>query len=83
MKNKALEKLLSRRQFDVTKLAAQIFGGRAHVTQVLLGTRSGKATWPKLEKVLTPQEFEVAKAFADAEQDKREQQGKSVGAFPI
>lgn len=82
MKNRALEKLLSARNFDVKKLADQIFSSRSHVTQVLLGARKGDATWPKLERVMEPAEFKVAKEFADAARKKREQAGKSVGAFP-
>lgn len=82
MKNVALQKLLCRRQFDVSKLAAQIYSGRAHLTQVLLGQRIGARTWWKLEKVLTPEEYKVAKEYADAEIAKREKKGMAVGAFP-
>ena len=81
MKNRSLEKLLLLRSFDVTKVAEQIFGGRGHVTRVLLGMRVGTRTWPKLKKVLTPEEYRVAKEYADAEWVKREKEGKAVGRF--
>jgi hypothetical protein len=83
MKNRVLQKLLSRRQFDVSKLADQIFAGRAHVTQVLLGQRRGANTWPKLKRVMTDQEYAAAKKFADGELALREKKGLPDGGFPM
>lgn len=83
MKNRALQKLLCKRQFDVTKLAAQIFTGRCHLVQVLRGQRVGRRTWAKLEEVLKPEEYKVAKEYADTERAAREKEGKTVGTFPV
>lgn len=65
-KNKRLHELLAKRDMNIEKLADQIFSGRSHLVQVLLGQRRGTFTWTKLEKVLEPAEYKAAKDFADA-----------------
>jgi hypothetical protein len=48
---------LRARGSSVSAIAKEIFCGRSHVTQVINGTRSGRHTWPKLERVLRPDEL--------------------------
>jgi len=82
MRNQALQKLLWRRKFTVEKLAEQIFSSRSHVTQVLLGQRRGANTWSKLKRVMTDDEYVLAKDYADAELKNREKTGQYDGRFP-
>jgi hypothetical protein len=83
MKNRTLQKLLTKRSLDVGKLADQIFSSRSHVTQVLLGQRRGANTWAKLKRVMTEEEYKSAKNYADGELKQREKSGKYNGAFPV
>ena len=41
----------------VEKLAEKLYSNRAHLTQVLNGTRPGGQTWRKLARVLTTDEL--------------------------
>ena len=66
MKNKALSRLLSRRNMNVGLLADQILSQRVPLTLVLLGARKGGVTWEKLGRVLAPDELKAAKEFADS-----------------
>jgi hypothetical protein len=53
----AFHRKLRARGTSITQIAAQIYCGRSHVTQVLNGSRPGAHTWPKLERVLTTAEL--------------------------
>lgn len=65
MINPEFHKLIGQRQLTVCKLAKLATCGRAHLVQVLVGTRQGKYTWDRLARVLTHEEYELAKTFAD------------------
>lgn len=54
-----LHRKLKARGTSVGKVADQIFCGRSHVSQVIAGTRAGRHTWPKLERVLTAEELAI------------------------
>lgn len=47
-------------------LAKMLNCGRASLNLVLIGERTGKPTWRKLESILTVEEFKAAKEFSDS-----------------
>jgi len=64
MLNREFNRLLGQRGLDVTKVADLVLSGRAHLTQVLGGTRAGTHTWKRLARVLTKDEYDLAYGFA-------------------
>jgi predicted transcriptional regulator len=64
MTNKILAGMWALRKMNVGLIADQIFSARTAVSQVLSGKRSGKQTWKKLRRVLTEEEYVIAREFA-------------------
>lgn len=64
MLNPEFNRSLARRGLTGQKLADLILSGRAHLMQVLGGTRAGLYTWRRLARVLTMEEYELAHSFA-------------------
>jgi hypothetical protein len=83
MRNKPLHTKLRARDLDITKLAKLLNSGqgigRSHLCQVLAGERPGKETWPLLAKVLTHEEYELAREYADRVRNVRSKTGLPPG----
>jgi hypothetical protein len=68
--NTKLRDMLARRDMSVEKLADMIFSVRTAVLQVLRGSRTGAPTWRKLKRVMSAEEFECARQFANEQRKK-------------
>lgn len=84
MGNERLAELLGSRGVTITALAKMMNCGRTSLNLVLVGERSGKQTWRKLERVLTVEEYRVAKDYADerlpnAEERRQERRRQRTG----
>lgn len=69
-----LQRKLRARGSSLAKIAKKIFSSRAHVTEVINKKRSGGHTWPKLEKVLKPEELALARAVPRSTNSHMEQE---------
>ena len=65
MVNPDFNRLLRVRSLTVGDVARQIFSNTKAVVLVLGGTRPGNPTWRKLAAVLTKDEYDCARNFAD------------------
>ena len=74
MKNKALQKL------DVAKLGGTNFLEPVARHRGLLGQRRAQNSCSKPKRVMTEEEYETAKTFADSELKQREERGAYNGA---
>jgi hypothetical protein len=74
--------LLAARSSSVSALALQLNGksadgkivGRTSLAEVLLGKRAGESVWRRLKPVLTEEEYDLVKAYAE---------GRLAGSAPV
>lgn len=69
--NEELDALLKARGLSITKVAERLILNRASVSQVLCGSRTGRVVWKRLGTLLTKQEWDCARLFAEAARTRR------------
>ena len=80
MVNPDFNRLLRVRALTVGDVARQIFSNTKAVVLVLGGTRPGNPTWRKLAAVLTKDEYDCARNFADQRRKEKAEKAEKAAA---